>query len=122
MYALCDNEGTSGSDPNSATTTLYVSKDGGSTYTTVASITASVPGGASTPQFDNVSEVDTYTITGVTDVSQVKIYGTTDCDTGLNGKDGNVTVTLQLTIPATTIICNDLYTKTCTASTLTCTP
>jgi hypothetical protein len=123
MFAVCDNEGTSGSDPNSATTTLYVSKDNGVTYTSVASVTASVSGGNfPTPQSDSISEVDTYTITGVTNVSQVKIYGTTDCDTGLNGKDGSVIVTLQLTIPASTVICNDIYTKTCTASTLTCTP
>jgi hypothetical protein len=121
MYALCDNEGTSGSSPNSATTTLNVSKDGGSTYTAVASITASVPGGASTPQFDNISDSGSYTITGVTDVTQVKIYGTVDCDTGGNGKDGSVVVTLQSTTPAVAVICNDIYTTGCSGTTLTCT-
>jgi hypothetical protein len=121
MYALCDNEGTSGSSPNSATTTLNVSKDGGSTYTAVASITASVPGGASTPQFDNISDSGSYTITGVTDVTQVKIYGTVDCDTGGNGKDGSVVVTLQSTTPAVAVICNDIYTRGCSGTTLTCT-
>ena len=122
MFAICDNEGTSGSDPNSATTTLYVSKDGGLTYSNAASVTATVTGGNfPTPQSDSASEVDTYTITGVTDVSLVKIYGTVDCDTGLNGKDGSVEVTLVLSIPTATVICNDLYTKSCSAATLTCT-
>jgi hypothetical protein len=121
MYALCDNEGTSGSSPNSATTTLNVSKDGGLTYTTVASITASVPGGDTTPQFDNVSDLGSYTITGVADVTQVKIYGTVDCDTGGNGKDGSVIVTLQSTTPAVAVICNDIYNTNCSGSTLTCT-
>jgi hypothetical protein len=121
MFAVCDNEGTSGSSPNSATTTLYVSKDGGSTYTLAASITASVPGGATTPQFDSVSESDSYTVTGVTDVSQVKIYGTVDCDTGGAGKDGSVQVTLALSIPTANIICNNFYTYNCLGTTLTCT-
>jgi hypothetical protein len=122
IFAVCDNEGTSGSDPNSATTSLYISKDGGLTYSLAASVTATVTGGNfPTPQSDSTSEVDTYTITGVTDVSLVKIYGTVDCDTGLNGKDGSAVVTLQLTIPSSTIICNDIYTTGCSASTLTCT-
>jgi hypothetical protein len=122
MFAICDNEGTSGSDPNSATTTLYVSKDGGLTYSTAASVTATVTGGNfPTPQSDSASEVDTYTITGVTDVSLVKIYGTVDCDTGGNGKDGSVIVTLQSTTPAVAVICNDIYTTGCSGTTLTCT-
>jgi hypothetical protein len=122
MFALCDNEGTSGSDFVSATTTLYVSTNGGTTYSIAATITASVSGGNfPTPQFDNVSETDTYIITGVTNVSLVKVYATTDCDTGLNGKDGNVEVTLSSSIPTANVICNNFYTKTCSATTLTCT-
>ena len=122
MFATCDNEFTNGSDFNSATTTLYISKDGGLTYSTAASVTATVTGGNfPTPQFDSASEVDTYTITGVTDVSLVKIYGTVDCNTDGDGKDGRVEVTLVLSIPTATIVCNDFYTKSCSAATLVCT-
>lgn len=121
IYALCDNEGTSGSDPNSATTTLFVSIDGGSTYATAATVTASVSGGSPTPQTDTQTAVSTYVVTGVTDVSLVKVYGTIDCNTGLNGQDGNVTVVLSAVTSTATIVCDDRYIKSCSSVILDCT-
>jgi hypothetical protein len=122
IYALCDNEGTSGSDPNSATTTLFVSTNGGSSYTTVATVTASVSGGNfPTPQSDTQTDVGTYVVTGVTDVSLVKVYGGLSCDTGLNGKDGNVTVVLSAVTSTATIVCDDRYILSCSSVILDCT-
>ena len=122
IFALCDNEGTSGSDPNSAFSSLFVSADGGSTYTTVATASASVSGGSPTPQTDSQNTTGTYVVTGVTDASLVKVYGTIDCNTGLNGQDGNVTVVLSSVTSTVNIICDDRYIKACSGTTLTCTP
>ena len=122
IFASCDNEGTSGSDPNSAFSSLFVSADGGSTYTTVATASASVSGGSPTPQTDSQTVTGTYVVTGVTDASLVKVYGTIDCNTGLNGQDGNVTVVLSAVTSTVNIICDDRYIKACSGTTLTCTP
>ena len=122
IFALCDNEGTSGSDPNSAYSSLFVSSNGGSSYTTVATASAFVSGGSPTPQSDSQTVTGTYVVTGVTDVSLVKVYGTIDCNTGLNGQDGNVTAILSAITSSANIICNDRYIKACLGTSLTCTP
>ena len=126
MTVACDNEGTSGSDPNSATTNLYISTNGGSSYSNVASISATVTGGNfPDPQFDSLSQSGTHTVTGITDVTLIKLYGTIDCDTGLNGKQGSVEVIITSVTPnsgTSGIVCDDTYYTTCSAATiLTCT-
>jgi len=117
--ATCDNVWSNGRDPNQATTYLFVSINNGSSWTEVvgATITASVNGGTY-PVSDSDSQdvYGTYTINGITNVTQVKVMGQYDCAWTQDGKSGSVDViisSVSVNTGTAAIICNDSYHVAC---------
>jgi len=123
--ANCDNVGTSGQDPAQATSNFNISINGGISFITVDSIFASVSGGNyPNSQSDSQTKTGTYTITGVSDVTQIVVGGGIDCDMGLNGKGGGVTVTIDSAtsnLGLVKIVCNNTYSYNCSGENQSCT-
>ncbi len=123
--ANCDNVGTSGQDPAQATTNFNISTNGGISFTTVDSISASVSGGNyPNSQSDSQTKTGTHTITGIGDVTKIVVGGGIDCDMGLNGKGGGVTVTIDSATSNSglvKIICNNTYSYNCSGENQSCT-
>lgn len=80
LDAACDNIWSQGNDPNSATSELQISINGGGSWTSIDSVTASVSGGTyPVDQSDSQVKTGFTTITGITDITQVKVTGTYEC-------------------------------------------
>jgi len=117
LNANCDNVGSNGQSYNNASTYLFVSENNGSSWTEVTGVTVSVNGGTY-PVSESATQdwYGTYIITGITDVSQVKLYGQYDCVWTQDAKSGGVDVIITNVVVNTgtaTIICNDSYHVAC---------
>lgn len=124
LSANCDNEGTSGGNSNSATTTLDYSVNGGGSWTTINTITASVSGGSPTPQYDTKTGTTTITLSGIADVTQIIFNSSIECSSGGDGRAGDVFVRIDNVTPdfgMTTIICDNQYNSACSGNTTSCT-
>lgn len=117
VEASCDNEWSTGANANSATSTLEITINGGANWTTIQTIAVSVPGGSGTPQYDTNSSGGTYTIYSVTNITNVYVRGSVDCEAVTDGKTGSVEVTITTVTPNTgnsNIVCNNKYINDCT--------
>jgi len=122
--ASCDNSGTNGQDPTQATSNFNISTNGGISFITIDSVYASVSGGNyPNSQSDSQTKTSTYVINGVTDVTQIVVGGGIDCDMGLNGKSGGVTVIIDSATSNSglvKIICNNTYSYNCSGENSSC--
>lgn len=117
IYAFCDNAASNGANPNNATTLFELSTNGGVSWISVASVTAIVPGGDVSTQYD-YSTLTGFTalINGVSTIPNIIMRGTTDCSYNISTQDGYVKVTLvyaSVNSGTVSIICNDKWQKTC---------
>jgi len=115
--ASCDNVGTSGADANQATTRMLYSIDNGVNWIERDTVTATVSGGNfPTEQSDVQTSSGSIVITGITNISMIKVDAQIDCVGGLNAKSGSAIVTIVSAIVdfgATSIICSDIWGKNC---------
>lgn len=113
LMADSDNIWSNGQEPCQATTYLFYSTNNGGSWNEVDSITASVPGGTyPVAGHGYETSAGAFTITGITDVSQVRIRGEYDCVWTLDGKDGTVYVVLTgvtVNVGEAAIVCDDTY-------------
>lgn len=120
INASCDNVGTNGQDPNNAITTFDISTNGGGSFTTIDSVSASVSGGNyPIEQSDSQTKTGTYTVNGITNPSNIVVNGSIQCNYGLNGQGGSVTITISsVTVSSGTanIICNDMWLLDCSGT------
>jgi len=94
-----------------STTRLFVSSNGGSSFTEIDSVQASIPGEAF-DEFDTNDKTSTYLFENVTDPSQIHIYGTysygmVDEDTG-----GSINVKITNVVPDSgnaTVVCPNTF-------------
>lgn len=124
VSASCDNVGTDGQDPNSATSELLISEDSGATWTSISSAYASITGGNFPySQADDDYVTGSTTIT-TTNVDSIVFGGTIQCDSGRNGQGGAMQVSLKsatVDSVAVRIGCSDTYLYECGGSYLSCT-
>lgn len=108
-----DNVWSMGGDPVQSTTTLYVSTNSGSTWTEVDSIIAEVSGGNyPVDQSDYQTRTSGYTLTNVTNVSNVRFYISYDCATAQDYRAGDGEVIISGVTADTggaVIVCDDTY-------------
>jgi hypothetical protein len=125
ITAACDNVGTDGQDPNQASTTFDISTNGGSTWSTIDSVTAVVSGGNfPNGQADSQQKTGTITLNNIPDVTNIKVGGGFNCDIGRNGQNGTITATIITVVPnigIANIICNDTYDSNCSSTYISCT-
>jgi len=117
IYSTCDNVGTDGEDQNQSTTMLYISRDGGVTYTFIDDVYSSVSGGNfPIGQSDEQSKIGTYTMYNVTDITLIKVTSVFPCDWGANARTGSIEIKIDaatVNFGTTTIICPDTYFNGC---------
>lgn len=96
LDAACDNIWSQGQDPISSTSELLISTNGGGTWTSIDSVTASVSGG-NYPNDQSDSQVKTgvTTITGITDITQVIVTGSYECAYTQDSKTGSIYVVIS---------------------------
>jgi hypothetical protein len=120
LNANCNNEWSGGQNSNQATTYLFVSINNGSSWTEVDNVISSVNGGTfPVSSSDPQDKYGTYVISGITDVTQVKVLGQYECEWTQDSKGGIVDVTIASVSANTgiaTIICNDSYRVECLES------
>ena len=125
IIASCDNVGTDGRDPNNATSSFDLSINGGSSFTTIDTVSASVYGNNyPNGQSDSQVKTGTHTVNNIVDPSNIVIDSNTSCNTGLNGQDGSVRVTIasvSVNTGTANIICDDVWETNCYGATTSCT-
>ncbi len=118
--AYCDNNWSMGSDPVNSSTYLYYSINGGSTWNQVvnAYAEANVSGGTYPIDKSDSQEVTgSFTLTGITNVNQVKIRAAYDCAWGSqNAQNGSAEViihSVSVNIGDAAIVCDNRYYSEC---------
>ena len=125
ITASCDNSVTNGQDSNSVTTSFNVSVNGGSSFTIIDSVDASVSGNNSpNAQSDSQVKTGTHTVNNIIDPSNVAVNGSITCNNGLNGQSGSVRVTItsvSVNTGTANIICNNVWETNCSGAATSCT-
>ncbi len=118
--AYCDNNWSMGSDPVNSSTYLYYSINGGATWNQVvdAYAEANVSGGTYPIDESDSQEVNgSFTLTGITNVNQVKIRAAYDCAWGSqNAQNGSAEVVISsvsVNIGDAVIVCDNRYISEC---------
>jgi hypothetical protein len=107
------NDWSMGQDAVQATTYLYISTNGGSSWEEKASVSAEVSGGNyPIEQYDVQSITGTTTLSGITDVSDIRISGPYDCAWTQDIQRGSVDViitSVSVNTGSAIVICDDKY-------------
>jgi hypothetical protein len=126
LTAVVDNNWSNGIDPVQATTYFYVSTDSGSTWTEVDYVTAEILGFGPPEESSSQIKYGSYTINGITDVTQVMLNSQNECSWLENNQSGDIDVIISgATVTSgggyALITCNNRYLKGCLSTTiLTC--
>lgn len=119
LVAEVDNIWSMGSNPVQTTTYLYISKDGGSTWDLIDSVFAEVPGGTyPVDDYDYQTKTATTVVTGVANVSNVRVRIEYDCAKvqDLRRGSGDVTITSATVVSgggSAIVICNNAFSAVC---------
>jgi hypothetical protein len=119
LEAAVDNVWSGGLHPVIAMTSLFISRNGGSTWEggLIDSITATVDGDTyPITQSDDQIKYGSYLISGITDVSQIRVLGVYDCAWLEDYKWGSVDVTITgvtVNVGNAVVICNNKYHVAC---------
>lgn len=116
LTASVDNVWSMGGDPVQTTTYIYVSTNGGSSWTEIDSVTASIPGSGPPDEYDYQLKTGTTVISSITNVSQVRVRFGYQCASTQDYKDGSgyaQITSASVDSGSVVVICNNQYVAGC---------